>query len=204
MRKRGQIFLVAAVLLALVIFSLVSIYNDYQEKIVLEDFPDLSSNYQQELKQLTNEVLLSGQESQVGDELESFTNDYVDYARTIDPNIGFVYVYWDRKTGTAKVVNYGDQPINVIGTQDTGTAFTDQSLGIVDISLGSGDMKFKKTVPVRLTQFDETYNDVEIPEDTFNLEVGGVFYNIGDLNSKNLQIISKSSSADGETVIENF
>jgi len=203
MKKRGQIFLVAAVILAFAIFSISLIFNDYEEKILLEDFPDLTKNYQIEAKKIVNEALLS--DEPIEDKLDEFTLDYVNYARTIDPNIGFVYVY--KKVDEAKIKNYGNAPVDVLGTGPTSqtisndTVFNRGANALTDISLEVGNISFKKTIPVRLTNFgDYDSADIDAPgTGQLQLEIGGFFYPI-TLKDKGLSIIATSNVLESQRV----
>ncbi len=204
MEKRGQVFLVAGIILALVLFSVSVVYNDYEEKILLEDFPDLSENYEREATKVVNEALLSGSNpAEVSTELDEFTSDYVDYARERDPNIGFVYVYWDRKEQNYIIRNYlkeGD-PINFENNNgELDTIFPTTENALTDISIETGEFTFKKTIPVKLNNFDEDYSGTTT--DLIKMEIGGIFYPVDALNPERLQILAKSSSGIEEARIE--
>lgn len=223
MEKRGQVFLLAAIILSLAIFSLVLIYNNYEEKILLEDFPDLSKNYQVEAKKVVSESLISGDSASITEiKLNTFTEDYLNkYARKVDPNIGFIYIF--RRTteqvinGKNKVImnvkNYlsnKDLPANVYPVYDLGgtinpnpnadTVFSDNSNALVDISMGSDEFIFKKTIPVRLNNFGD-YSGYELPigANELKLEIGGIFYNM-DLNGNELQIIARSQTGTNQSI----
>ncbi len=204
MEKRGQVFLVAGIILALVLFSVSVVYNNYEEKILLEDFPDLSENYEREATKVVNEALLSGSNpAEVSTELDEFTSDYVDYARERDPNIGFVYVYWDRKEQNYIIRNYlkeGD-PINFENNNgELDTIFPTTENALTDISIETGEFTFKKTIPVKLNNFDEDYSGTTT--DLIKMEIGGIFYPVDALNPERLQILAKSSSGIEEARIE--
>lgn len=199
MNKRGQFFILGAMIMALALFVLMVRVNTYEEKILLEDFPDLSKNYESESVKVVNDALLNNLDENKA--LSDFTKDYVNYARTLDPNLGFVYVYYNRTSGEAVVSNYlGDQAVNVytIGSK-TDALFGDSSKSINDVSLNIGGIEFKKTIPVNVNNFDPSMTTETFPG-KISLEIAGVFYDVPSSGSGPLTVIARSATSDSKQV----
>src|SRR3989344_538036 len=144
MQKRGQFFILGAIILALALFVLMVKLNTFEDIDLLKDFPALSANYKTEIVKVVNDAIMNGEDENA--RLSEFTANYVGYARTIDPNLGFVYVYYTRKVnnegdiiGEAVVKNYlGTNPVNVYsitGTTPPNSLFGDTDTSISDVSL---------------------------------------------------------------------
>lgn len=182
MNKRGQFFILGAIILALALFVLMARVNTYEEKILLEDFPDLTNNYKIESVNVINDALLNNQN--VKTSLDLFTDNYTQYARTIDPNLGFIYVYKD-KDGS-RIVNYlsSDNHANIFEdpTTPTETIFSASTNSLNDISLNINGFKFKQTIPVKVKNFDASNVEFNTPNNKIYIEVAGIFYpiNLGD------------------------
>ncbi|MBS3163066.1 hypothetical protein J4427_00030 [Candidatus Woesearchaeota archaeon] len=197
MDKRGQFFILGAVIIAMALFVLMVRVNTYEEKILLEDFPDLSKNYESESIKVVNDALLNELDPFV--KLDEFTNGFVDYARTLDPNIGFIYVYKD-KNGNSKVVNYlSDEPADIYGDDGSSSTFSNSDNSLNDVSLNLGGMEFKKTIPVKVKNFDSSYVSFDTSGDKVYIEIAGIFYSV-DLMDKPFSYIAKSADPTSNQV----
>lgn len=104
MNKRGQVYLVAGIMVCMLAFLLVSKPNFIREQVLLQNFETISNNYLTESPKVVNTALKeSGTQDTPEEKLEAiksdlsrFTEDFVrDYARNQDPNIGLIYIYND-------------------------------------------------------------------------------------------------------------
>ncbi len=89
MDKRGQIYILAAILLSVVIYSLSMIVNYVQQEEIKTEFKSLAENFEVEAPKLINSVLRNGEDPQ-----ESFTNFtflFTSYAKTKSPNFKIFY-----------------------------------------------------------------------------------------------------------------
>ena len=102
MNKRGQVFLIAAIIFIFAIYSVIIKYNQAQEYAALEDYDALTENYQNEFPKVANKALLN--EKNVNDELKEFNQQFIDQAREKDPNYGALYAYKDQE-GILHIVN---------------------------------------------------------------------------------------------------
>jgi len=193
MNKKGQFFLIAAVLFCLAIFSITIHFNKLEERALLEDFQDLSQNYANEAPKVVNSAIEEGKDAE--DNLDKFTEEFLNYARKKDPNIGFFYVYLDPSTGKLITKNF-------LQTGDTATigdktVFSENEETINKISLSMNpEEEFSLNVPTKVKNFDESYTKAIILESVNApvwVEIGGIFYRVNPIG-KNLNIIAKTST----------
>ena len=182
MDKRGQFFILGAIILALALFVLMVKLNTFDETFLIKDFYPLSENYKTESVKVVNDAIAQGGATNPNTALNDFTQKYLAYARTIDPNVGFVYVYWNKTSGEAQINNYlGNTPVNLYtyspGQQKTDSLFGDTQNSISDVSLSVGGLEFKKTIPIYIKNFDNGANSAQI-SGKISLEIAGAFYDI--------------------------
>ena len=208
MDKRGQFFIVGAIILALVLFILMTVVNTYREENLLEDFPDLTNNYKIESVKVINDALLNDQEPK--EKLDTFTGKYIDYAKTIDPNIGLIYIYREKKEigvpAVSHVKNYLNDETVTIYTRGQGITegaddlFSDSQNSLNDISIDVDGFQFKKTVPIKVCNYGESYCSGNFPGGgALYAEIAGIFYPIKLY--QNFQVITKSESTVNPNVV---
>ena len=112
--KRGQIYILAALLLGFVIFILMSQTNTIQKIILENDFKEISKNYEQESKEFLNQQVLD-ENQDIEDNFKDFTNKFTEYAHSQKPNFGLIYIL--NYKGTNYIANYLDTSITVQQTQ---------------------------------------------------------------------------------------
>lgn len=129
MNKRGQVFILAALLLSFIIFSLVIRLNIVQREIIEGDFKGLSENYDIESPKFINllaEKEFRGEVSNINDVAVlflNFTQDFTKYSKTQNPEFGVIYFFdfGDKNSGKMLVGNYLDQEI-IVWTDDVNDA----------------------------------------------------------------------------------
>ncbi|GEM_PF-2946967 len=102
MNKRGQVFLLAAIIFILALYSITITYNSAKTYPALEDFKEQTGNYQNEFPKVINYAIYNG--SNVTKQLDEFTTLFLSEARKKDPNFGVFYVYKD-SLGNIHLVN---------------------------------------------------------------------------------------------------
>lgn len=113
MNKKGQIYILASILLSLVLYGMSTIPNMVVQQEFKGDFEKLTKNYEQESSKFVNSVLLSEK-----DVLESFTNFtviFMSYSKSQNPNFGVITLLSYKNQ--LRIGNYLKQPILI----DTGT-----------------------------------------------------------------------------------
>ncbi len=110
MRKKGQIYLLAALILGLIIFLLVAETNIVKETVIDDDFENLAKNYEIESAKFMNQLLESGSADMINKFLR-FTIVFSSYAKTKNPEFGVIYAFM--YNGQVHIGNYLDRPMKV-------------------------------------------------------------------------------------------
>lgn len=110
MNKRGQIYILAAILIAVVIFIMSVQVNDYYSAPETEGFKDLSTTFATEGSKLANSVI--SQQGNLEDSFRNFTVMFTSYSKAQNPDYGLIYAlpYED----SVYVGNFFDQPIKIM------------------------------------------------------------------------------------------
>ncbi|RME54331.1 hypothetical protein D6777_04195 [Candidatus Woesearchaeota archaeon] len=109
MNKRGQIYILVALVLSIVVFGLVSVNNKAQQKSLQSNFEKLSANYAQESARFVNSLI--GTEEDLTKRFTEFTRLFTAYSKTQSPDFGLIYVF--NYNGKLYVGNYLDENIKI-------------------------------------------------------------------------------------------
>lgn len=110
MQKRGQVYILVALVLAIVIFGLVQIVNRAEQESFESDFEELSDNYASESAKLIN-ALIANPDVDISSAFINFTILFTSYSKTINPKFGLIYAFYH--DGKLHIGNYLDTRINV-------------------------------------------------------------------------------------------
>lgn len=198
MNKRGQFYIIIVLLLSLAIFGLVAKPNKLEETAILGDFDSLSQNYLIESPKITNYVLYN--EGNVSETLTNFTQDFIDYAKNINPSIGLIYLYHDQEEDIIYVKNFLHEEVQILIGNSSQELFGSQQQTINDISLLIGGKKFVHSVPIPIENYEEGYggftgSGIE-SGDFVRLNIGGIFYNFRTPQTTDLVIVLKSTQGN--------
>ncbi|MBS3107875.1 hypothetical protein J4468_03060 [Candidatus Woesearchaeota archaeon] len=119
MGKRGQVYILAAVIMAVILVTLTASPNTLYEKKVTGDFKVISENYANEGSRLINSLLYNQDQQRVLDEFGGFTIWFTSYSKTKNSNLGLFYVI--TVGDTTLVGNYLDMPIIIRGIGEGGS-----------------------------------------------------------------------------------
>lgn len=196
MDKRGQFYLIMAIIFSLAIFIITSKNNKIQETVLFEDFSRVSQNYVSEAPKTVNYAFYSDKE--VNPTIKSFTEDFLSFARKTNPTISLLYVY--SNGSNVAVVSYLDETTIVgFNSSKTENLLGGQDVSINDIALNVAGVDFVHHVPVEIKNFGGSFNTiVSDPSPFLSLQIGGIFHNFNlEANSPQLQVILTAS--DGRT-----
>ena len=94
MNKRGQIFIIIAIVVCIFVYIAFKTYNSISVQKGLENFDDLRSNYEYELTLVRNECQSEGKDPNIC--AQDFTDTFLqNYAWKYDPNFGIITIYKD-------------------------------------------------------------------------------------------------------------
>jgi len=110
MQKRGQIYLLAALIIGFILFTLVAQSNSVKKTLIEDDFEDLSKNYERESAYFVN-GLLESNAADFAKEFLKFTVLFTSFSKTKNPEFGLIYAFLYEKK--LYVGNYLDTPITL-------------------------------------------------------------------------------------------
>ena len=93
--KKGQVYLLATIIIGFLIFTIITPSNFIHKKITDDDFEELSANYQIESSKILNQLLNREDLSKplVESMFLNFTVSFTSYSKTKNPNFGIVYAF---------------------------------------------------------------------------------------------------------------
>ena len=191
MNKRGQFYLILALILSLAVYGITYRVNKIDEPILFEDFNEVSQNYLTESVYVINNALKNEEDVEV--KLDTFTKSYIDYAQKRNPDLTLLYVYGN---GTnVSIQSYLDSTSAVQAHTILGAH---QEL-VQGITIRVGGKEFIYEVPVTSENFGEGWTGVTLDNRPFNLSVGGIIHPF-DLSSGSpeFKIIIRTASGDQE------
>ena len=171
MKKRGQVFILAALILILVIFLLASQSNVIRERLFADKFEDIIKNYEAEGNKLINSVLES--QTDPSGKFEMFSDNFVDYSTAQDPGIGTAYILNYEGTTSIGIYNMQIQAIDI----EPQPLIIQSCIAQYDASVSSevGGTSFNLPVSCKITY--DNINKVQITTAdgfiyTFDIEAG--------------------------------
>ena len=193
MNKRGQFYLIIAIIIAIAAFAVTATPNEVREAILFEEFEDLTNNYITESEYVVNNALST--ESDVEATLDGFTREYMKFAKQRSPNLQLLYVYSDGED--VRVANYFDE---VLITEDDTRVLGIQEELIQDVKIMVGGKEFSHKVPIQTENFGHGWYTAMVP-DEFSLSVGGFFHTF-DLDPGNPELEVLINLPSGQEVFQ--
>ena len=90
MGKRGEIYILAAIILAVLLYSLATTVNYLRQESLDDDFEKISKNYELESTKLINNLLLQD-DPDINGTFNIFTVLFTSYSKSQNPSYGLVY-----------------------------------------------------------------------------------------------------------------
>jgi hypothetical protein len=187
MNKRGQFYIVIALILSMTIYGVTYRVNTIEEPKVWEDFNKVSENYITQTAIVINGALKN--KNNVSKNLNNFSASFLGYAQERNPNLGLLYIYSNGEDLTVR--NYLDET-GAVGNQ---TVFgTNQEL-VQDVTIRIGGKDFIYKIPVTSENFGEDWSSATMGNDPFNLSIAGIIHPF-DLSGGNpeFKVIIRSES----------
>lgn len=183
MDKRGQFFILAAVILSAIIVSLGAgkTYAHFSEdEGFYGDF--------EEVKRESNEILdyqVFVSDGASGDEIESFAESYVSALRDKNPEVNVLFVYWNSSDVKAK--SFFGEGVAVEG----GKLQNGDSESEIKFRIGSTD--FTKDVD---SHDLNSWDDVDVENEKIEVSVGGEEFDFEMNENKKLIVLMQKSEGD--------
>ena len=177
MDKRGQFYIIMAIIIGLVVYSLYLPQNKLEETVLFEDFKDVSVNYLTEAPKVINHYVYKNVEDEnLKIAITDFTTDFLKQIRQKNPNINLVFLY---SNGTHIFIkSYYDQGILFEEQNTTKKIFGEEQASLNSIKLKVSGKDFEHEVPVKMKNFGNDFTSTSAPltADELVLEIGGIFH----------------------------
>ncbi len=136
MNKRGQIYILVALVLSIVIYSLVQVANYVGQENIESDFDRISSTFEEESAKTINSMIEAGRsEEEISSAFLDFSLRYATYARTVNPKFGMLFGY---KNSTSVLLgNYLEETSTVSGHGDLPGCYSNICAGISFDAIGT-------------------------------------------------------------------
>ena len=207
MEKKGQIYILAALMLGIIIYGLSTIVNFTDQEEIKGDFGLLANNYEIESAKLINSLLQSG--GNISDNFSSFTFLFTSYSKAKSPNFNLFYAL--AFEGQLHVGNFMDDDVTVYvpcPQIDSCTVITEipliGCLANISSKLGFDDLTIEPEYliggeNINLNSLkDKCLSSTEIGNNKeYCLEIGGVMYNLSiETNSPKIFSLSRLKSGN--------
>lgn len=189
MNKKGQVYILAAIIITFLIYLLFSETNVIHETVIQDDFESLSQNYEIEGAKFVN-ALLGKEPSDIADEFSDFSSVFTSYAKTKNPEFSLIYLF--SYENEVYVGNYLDEDVQVNNDPkklDGCFEDIDTSVVIAGINIGIDDIK-KAGIKKCINKYTGNSDDVDII-------VGDVGYKF-KLQQKRPEIVMVSRETKGQ------
>lgn len=184
MNKRGQFYIIAALIIAAIIAGLLAEVNYAKRRPKPIKFYDLSEDYEAEVTRIIDRgIYLGKKEEQINDDVANFTKKFLDYAQEKDPNLQLFYLYGNSQKITA--VNYALEDAEIVTEKVSETISGGGAFAVSKINITMGGTTFTRSVKERMEHFEEISTTMADPGNEVKVVVAGVAYNF-DLREGNV------------------
>ena len=104
MNKRGQIYLLAALIIGFILFIVITPTNIIKELTIDDRFEELSKNFEIESAKFINRLI--EKEKDVPSSFLNFTILFTSYSKTKNPDFGLIYAFINKEDNKLYVGNY--------------------------------------------------------------------------------------------------
>ncbi len=187
--KRGQLYIIVAILLCLALFVVAFRVNTYTKEVKSDVFAGVSRTYETETSEVINYAIT--QNENISKELGEFTKNFmVDYVSDIDPKTGLIYVVGYKENGMRRMViqNYLlEENINVSFKTLTDVVFNCPDP--VSVNVGGLPIVYS-TDMVTIGDLDRDYCTLRIDDvGAVKLNIDGVIYCFDNTNIENPEVL---------------
>lgn len=196
--KRGQFYIIFAVLVIVIITGLVTTTN-YANKVKEPvQFYDLSEDFEAETTKIIDYgVFQSMSEENIIGQIDIFATEYLEYAQKKDPNLQLVYIYGDKEG--IHIDNYAFEDISVqpaIGTEVETGAGSEQTISKIIIHYEGKE--FSKEIEEKMRYFENVKRDIETPGGFVRVEIAGIVhnFNLGSTEAFYYVVVTKGSESE--------
>jgi hypothetical protein len=197
MQKRGQIYLLAALIIGFILFTLAAQVNVVKKTVIEDDFEELSKNYERESARFVND-LIKIDSPNIDDQFRKFTVLFTSFSKTKNPEFGLVYVFLHE--GTIYIGNYLEN--NILITSHSPPKHLKGCFKNVEAGFSVAGLKVSQT-GINFGTFSTcTFKTTQLPSGNIVvLEINDIAYEISlSPNNPEIMIVSREEKAQQRKV----
>jgi len=201
MNKRGQIYLLAAIIFAIAIYGISSVVNKVDQQELKGDFEKLSENYEAESKIFINSLLGETSLDTKFQAYAEFTTAFTSYSKSQDSSFGLIYAYSSKVSPSMYRVEIGNFLDQNIGITAVGTGGEKNVNGCYEkvgatIDLGQ-DISFTSPIYYNLISDCIYSNNIPSTRLLICIRIGNVYYPL-EIDPEAPQVMIVSRLEEGE------
>ena len=147
-QKRGQFFIIGAVILGIIILSTTTTWNVIikgTEETAQKQFDLWCQNYEYEIFKISEHAIKTNNKDYEADLILDFTTNFIDYVKNSDPNFGIIYIYgYNSKIIIFNSTNHEINSPGVIWTPRNGYCLGEITNPPTNIEIEIGDTNINK------------------------------------------------------------
>ncbi|OYT40624.1 hypothetical protein B6U80_02560 [Candidatus Pacearchaeota archaeon ex4484_26] len=176
MNKRGQFYLIAAIIIIAIIASLIIKVNSVKTKPQPQAFSEISENFEKEAIKIIDAGVQQDKDfDSIKKDLHNFAETYSSYTSTKSPQTGFLYVFGNATN--ISVVNFLVTGAEVEMKGSNSTIIGGNVLTLHKLTLEVGKEKFVRDLQVRAKEF-KGINLASGQGNFVKINIGGIPYTI--------------------------
>ena len=183
MNKRGQFYIIAALIIAAIVATLIAEVNYARRQPKPIKFEELSEDYEAEVTKIIDSCIYRGESLKIEDEVDAFTRKFIEYAQERNPDIQLLYIYGNNNN--IHVVNYA-RNVSIIEAREiefkeevaAGGTLTESK-----VNIEVGGRTFTRSIEERMEHFKDIKADIPNPGSEVAVKFAGVVhdFNLAEL-----------------------
>jgi len=199
MNKRGQFYIIAALIIAAIVAGLVAEVNYARRLPKPIKFYDLSKDYETEVTRIIDRGIYLGKtDEQINEDVANFTKKFLDYAQEKDPRLQLFYLYGNREK--INVVNYALENAEIRTEKVSETIAGGGAFTVSKIDITMGGTTFTRSVKERMEHFEDISASIDDPGEEIGVVVAGIAYSF-DLRGGDIIHYIVETTSQNETHI---
>lgn len=170
MNKRGQIYLIASLIIGLIIFILVTRSNLVNITPTDNDFKFLSQNYNQESTQFLSSIIAKDKTKTdyISKQFSTFSSLFTQYSKSQNPTFGLIYFL--NFDGNLYIGNFLDKEVRLNDENWQNEEVIPGCSQNIDVRISFDKFSIENNIPAG--EFTNCYKILIAPNDKFNLKIG--------------------------------
>ena len=177
--KRGQFYIIFAVLVIVIITGLVTTANYAMKVKKPVKFYDLSEDFETETTKIIDYGIFSGEsQGDIDFLIDAFSAEYLEYVQKKDPNLELIYIFGNENNITIDNYYYeGDQIKVKSQTGEEKPLEPGSEVTTSKITIHYGEKEFTKEIGEKMRYYAQVAESVREPGKWIQVEIAGILHN---------------------------